>query len=1028
MRAKTLVFILVVSGILYSPPSSTPTAMGEDKFAAFNANPLLVAPTEALSPEEQQTKFRLPPGFRVELVAAEPQIQKPMNLSFDARGRLYVTHSLEYPYPNTSGKPRDALSVFSDTNGDGKYDHGGTFADELNIPIGVTPIHDGVLCYSIPAIYRMRDLDNDGKVDERQVAYSTFGTNDTHGMASSFNWWIDGWVYGCHGFANKSKVKGADGREIEMFSGNTYRMKPDGSRIEQYTHGQVNPFGMCFDPLGNVFTSDCHTKPAYMILRGAWYPMFGDVHDGLGMGPELMQHLHGSTGIAGIVHYSAEQFPEEYRGTLFIGNPVTGRINHDHLQQHGSSYRAIEQPDFLSCDDPWFRPVDLKIGPDGCIYVADFYNCIIGHYEVPLEHPRRDRHRGRIWKIAYVGTEDKPASPPRPAPDLTEESLDDLLARLHDSNIVLRVQATHQLAHRIGAPAIEPLRTLIQGGSQPRQRVHGMWALERLGELRDGDLAALLRDSDREVRVHAVKLLAERPRWSRDQDSAVLAALEDEDPFVRRAATDALGRHPSSNHIEPLMEIWAKSPTDDTHLIHVARMALRDNLQAEPDLVSTGSRFSNEERKLAQMADVALGIRDANSANFVFGYLREPTESDENKRDRLLHHAARYLEASGLPAFFTWLEVFQSRDSETQRRVLVTVQRAMQERGASLPPNIIQWGERLATGMLASDTPEVARSGIEFSRDLALTKLANALTQAAGKGATHGGNRGLAIEVLRAIDPTNAVEPLSTLLADQEEAVDVRKQAAEVLGTIDSVDGRGNLLTQLVLAPSDLAVSIARGLSRSDPGAEALIGVIAEGKASPLLLRDDVVQRELRLRAVREKEIRLEQLQKDLPSPSEELAKLIAARRASYLGSSPDVNRGAEVFAKTCSKCHQIGGKGEKVGPQLDGIGVRGLDRLLEDTLNPNQNVDQAFRATILALSDGQVVTGLVLREEGAVLVLADAEGKIVRVPLAEIEERRVSTLSPMPTDIASKLSERDCHDLLGYLLEQKAPVTPAGP
>ena len=177
----------------------------------------------------------------------------------------------------------------------------------------------------------------------------------------------------------------------------------------------MNPFGLCFDPLGNMFVSDCETLPIYLHLRGAYYPSFGMPDDGLGFGPPMMDHMHGSSAIAGIVYYAAEQFPPEYRDTMFIGNPVTHRINHDRLTPRGSFYWADSQPDFLSCDDQWFRPVDLKLGPDGAMYVADFYNRIIGHYEVPLTHPGRDHDRGRIWRIVYVGTKkDRIATPTIP--------------------------------------------------------------------------------------------------------------------------------------------------------------------------------------------------------------------------------------------------------------------------------------------------------------------------------------------------------------------------------------------------------------------------------------------------------------------------------------------------------------------------------------------------------------------------------------------------------------------------------------
>jgi len=141
-----------------------------------------------------------------------------------------------------------------------------------------------------------------------------------------------------------------------MSSGNTYRMKPDGSHAEYVTHGQVNPFGLAFDPLGNLYSCDCHSRPVYQLLRGAWYPSFGKPHDGLGFGPEMVTYDHGSTGIAGISYYAADQFPEAYRGTIFVGNVVTNRINHDKIEWHGSTPKGIEQPDFVWSEDNWFRP------------------------------------------------------------------------------------------------------------------------------------------------------------------------------------------------------------------------------------------------------------------------------------------------------------------------------------------------------------------------------------------------------------------------------------------------------------------------------------------------------------------------------------------------------------------------------------------------------------------------------------------------------------------------------------------------
>jgi putative heme-binding domain-containing protein len=218
-------------------------------------------------------------------------------------------------------------------------------------------------------------------------------------------------------------------------------------------------------------------------------------------------------------------------------------------------------------------------------------------------------------------------------------------------------------------------------------------------------------------------------------------------------------------------------------------------------------------------------------------------------------------------------------------------------------------------------------------------------------------------------------------------------------------------------APARLQNSIAQAMAGSREGAEALLTAIAGGKASARVLQEQAVV--VRLGATRLPGLkkRLAKLTAGLPSADAKLQALIAARRKGYAKAKPDVKRGAEVFTKNCAICHQVGGKGAKVGPQLDGIGLRGLDRLLEDTLDPNRNVDEAFRTTSLTLTSGKVFQGLLLREVGAELILADAQGKEVRVAKKDVDERSVSPLSPMPADVGEKVSEKDFYDLMAYLL-----------
>ena len=226
------------------------------------------------SPQEEQKAFHLPPGFEIQLVAAEPDIHKPMNFNFDAAGRLWFTGSVEYPFPKPeNAKGRDVLRIIHGFNADGSATKITTFADNLNIPIGVLPIRAGeAIVFSVPNIYRLRDADGDGFAEKRQIMFGPFGHRDTHGLNNAFNYGIDGWVYACHGYVNSSTVKGTDGQQIDLEGGNVYRFRPDGSHIEFFTHGQVNPFGLAFDPLDDLFSADCHTQPEYLLLRGAWYP------------------------------------------------------------------------------------------------------------------------------------------------------------------------------------------------------------------------------------------------------------------------------------------------------------------------------------------------------------------------------------------------------------------------------------------------------------------------------------------------------------------------------------------------------------------------------------------------------------------------------------------------------------------------------------------------------------------------------------------------------------------------------------
>jgi putative heme-binding domain-containing protein len=980
-----------------------------------------IAGTAPLTPADEVKAFHLPPGFEIQLVATEPDIHKPLNLAFDQHGRLWVTDTVEYPFA-AKKDPRDSVKILEDFGLDGRARKVTTFAGGLNIPIGLLPLPkhgpQEALVYSIPDIWHVR------QGGEREILYKEYGTRDTHGMTNSFTPGFDGWVYACHGFSNDSVVRAADGSTVTMNSGNTYRFKTDGSHVEAFTRGQVNPFGLCFDPLGNLYSADCHSQPIYQLLRGGYYPSFGKPHDGLGFAPEMFTGYTDSTAIAGVIYYAADHFPAEYRDCAIIGDVVTNRLVRFKIAWHGSSPKA-SMDYFLKSDDPWFRPVAMSIGPDGALYVADFYNRIIGHYEVPLDHPGRDRERGRIWRIVYKGVGG--SGTPAPRKDWTKATVAELASDLGHPNLTVRTLATTELVARGGtevadAAAVEFLRPNGPGTDGAWRRAHALWVLDRCGKLTPEVLTAAANDPAPAVRVHAGRVLADKSQWTAAEYALARTALKDADANVRRAAADALGLHPDADNFRPLLDLRHAVAADDTHLLHVVRMALRDQLRpaAAYDHLP---RDGWTERDARAIADVSLGVPSPAAAAYLLHHLEKYREGDDRLLD-YVHHVARFGDKTTTTGLVRFARGDRPTDLLHQAALVRMIFRGSQERGEPLDPDVGSGASELVAKLLSSKNVGEQKTGVELVGSLKLGKQQEAVAVLAVNNAVNRDVRAAALTALANLESGGYAATLGQVLADAGSQVELREQAAALLSRSTRPEAQGELVRALPTAPARLQNGIAAGLAGSTTGAEKLLEAVAAGKASARLLQERAVEVKLTNSKVPNLKERLAGLTAGLPPADQKLNELIQKRRKGYRAAKTNAASGRKVFEKSCAICHQLGGQGAKIGPQLDGIGIRGLERLLEDTLDPNRNVDQAFRLTTLQMKKGQIVSGLVLREEGAILVLADNQGKEVRVAKDAVDERTTSQQSPMPANLVDQISEADFYNLLAFLLEQRVAPT----
>jgi putative membrane-bound dehydrogenase-like protein len=540
-----------------------------------------------LTPAESMRRMVTPAGFEVQLFASEPDIRKAIAMNWDERGRLFVAETIDYPNELRKEGGRDQIKICEDTNGDGKADKFTVFADNLNIPTSLTFANGGVIVHQAPATLFLKDTNGDDKADVRQVLFEGWGLKDTHAGPNNLNYGLDNWIWGSVGYsAFKGKVGGAE----QAFGNGFYRFKPDGSKLEFLAQGHRNVYGFGLSEEGDLFGTGANGAPSMTLpLANRFFELAGVTQGspthtyssarGLPIFRRFRQYDGYNIYTAGTGHYlyTARTYPEEYWNKVaFINEPTLGVVGQWTLKNDGCAYTSLNHSNLIASDDEYFSPIVSRVGPDGAVWVLDWYNYIIQHNPAPpgfksgianaYETELRDQEHGRVYRIVYTG-----AKPDAKLP-LDKATPDQLVKTLTHPNMLWRSHAQRLLVERGKQDVVAGLVALVKDASVDKAglnvgAIHAARTLSGLGALDDAGseaftaVAGALKHPSRGVRSNAVKSLPQ----SEAAVQAILSSgiLNDADIKVQLAAYEALAdQNPSDAAGAGLLEALSKGGND----------------------------------------------------------------------------------------------------------------------------------------------------------------------------------------------------------------------------------------------------------------------------------------------------------------------------------------------------------------------------------------------------------------------------------------------------------------------------------